>query len=273
MSEEPEVTISYLILCHDSPDRIVRLVTRILSDDETGQVVIHFDKNSSRPKFRELQTRLYGTPRCYILKRRIRCGWGQWSLVKASLTALDYARKNNKTTYYYLLSEYCYPLPTFKNLTRYLRDSACASFVECYDQGWIKGGIREDRYLYRHFVNKRKNPKLHRFLYRIQKKLFIRRKKPKNLNFKFGSQWWCLHYSHVDTLKKVDKSIIKFFKFVWIPDECFFGTMLYSYGVTIVSESLTFSKFDINGIPIIYSAESISSIQVGGNKFFIRKVQ
>lgn len=274
MSEEAEVTISYLILCHDSPDRIVRLVTRILSDDETGQVVIHFDKNTSRAKFNELKARLNNTPRCHVLEKRIKCGWGQWSLVQATLNSLKFAFYNYGTDYYYLLSEFCYPIKPLWRLKYFLIKSNGGSFLECEDKSWIKGGISTDRYSYFHFLNKRKYPKSHRFLYRLQKKLCLIRKPPKELKFSFGSQWWCLHVSTIPIFIKTYERYRYFFRFVWIPDELFFSTIAKSFGVRTISTCLTRYEFDDSGKPnvINFTDLRLCDSTTNDNFFFIRKV-
>lgn len=254
MSEEAEVTISYLILCHDSPDRIVRLATRILSDDETGQVVIHFDKNSSRAKFNELKARLHGTSRCHILKHRVRCGWGQWSLVEASLRMLKEANNKFKTRYYYLLSEFCYPVQALNKLKLFLSKSNNCNYMECEGSNWIKGGIREDRVLYRHFLNKRKYPKAHRYLYKVQKKLKIKKNISEKITVKYGSQWWCLANPTVEYVLANHQKYISIFKYSWIPDESFFQTVVFSMPIAcrhISNYTLTKYEFDSKGNPII----------------------
>lgn len=273
MSEEAEVTISYLILCHDSPDRIVRLVTRILSDDETGQVVIHFDKNSSRAKFNELKTRLHDTSRCHVVEQRVRCGWGQWSLVEATFKCLIHAFTHNKSSYFYLLSEYCYPIKKLDDFKCFLKGRDI-SFLECKDESWIKGGIRTDRYRCYHFTNKRKNPRTHRYIYKIQKKIGLKRNIPKELDFRFGSQWWCLKDSDVPIFINTYYKYKEFFRFVWIPDELFFSTIAKSYKVICQNKSLTLNKFDKDGRPLLFGIEELNSIDNHGvdDIFFVRKV-
>ena len=268
MSEDDEVTISYLILCHDNPDRIVRLITRILSDDETGQVIIHFDKNSSRAKFDELKTRLHGTSRCHILENRVRCGWGQWSLVESSLLMLKYSLDNIGSEYNYLLSEVCYPLTKLDSLKKYLYSNRGADFIESQDCTWIKGGITHDRYLYRHIFNKNKYPRLHKYSYLMQKKLSIKKNVPQELSVRFGSQWWCLTKETCGFVLNNRDKYSSLFKYSWIPDECFFQTLVNLQDRTLLG-SLTYYEFDKNGKPKIY--KSLPFKLVEKHYFFIRK--
>jgi len=266
MSEDAEVTISYLILCHDSPDRIVRLVTRILSDDETGQVVIHFDKNSSRAKFNELKARLHGTSRCHILEHRVRCGWGQWSLVNATLKML-YISLEFKSSYYYLLSEFCYPINNLGELKRFLYNNNGAGYIESKASDWVKGGIKEDRYLYRHFFNKLKSPLLHKYSYRLQKFIGVKKKLPHDVVVKFGSQWWCLPHDIVVDIMECKEKYNKIFKNSWIPDESYFQTVASRVSGNLVGKSLTYYEFDVNGKPKIFKQVEDKM----GGCFFYRK--
>lgn len=269
MSEDAEVTISYLILCHDSPDRIVRLVTRILSDDKTGQVVIHYDKNSSRKKFNELKNKLRGIGRCHVLTNRIRCGWGKWGLVQASLEMLQFSVLSNLSDYYYLLSEYCHPNKPLTDLKKYLTRNRGKVYIECEDEHWIKSGIKRDRYMYWFFFDKRKMPRLHRFTYRLQKNLKINKRKASDLNVRFGSQWWCIDVDAARYILKYECKYRGFFKTSWIPDEMFFQSLLWRYKKDkLISRSLTYSKFDEDGKPIVFSHSSI----IGESYFFYRKV-
>ena len=269
MSEDAEVTISYLILCHDSPDRIVRLATRILSEDKTGQVVIHFDKNSSVKIFNELKDKLRNVSRCHVLTKRIRCGWGKWGLVQASIEMLQFSILNNLSDYYYLLSEYCFPNKSLINLKEYLTRNRGQIYIECEDEQWIRSGIKHDRYMYWFFFYKRKMPLLHRFSYRLQKYLKIHKQKDSDLNIRFGSQWWCIDVDAVKYILKYEYKYRRFFKTSWIPDEMFFQSLLWRYNKDkLISKSLTYSKFDDDGKPMVFNHSSI----IDGSYFFYRKV-
>lgn len=268
MSEDAEVTISYLILCHDSPDRIVRLVTRILSDDETGQVVIHYDKNSSRTKFNDLKNKLNKFSRCHVLINRVRCGWGKWGLVEATLRGVGYSYENICSDYYYLLSEYCYPAQPLVKLKSFLSESQPYSFIERCDHNWVKAGISKDRYRYRFYFNKRKHPRLHKFFYRVQKNIGLQKKVPNCFNIKYGSQWWCIHKSSVMNILEQPTSIKNFFRYSWIPDEMFFASC-FSDNNPYINKSLTYYNFDELGQPV----EMAKDESVQGVYYFKRKVK
>ncbi|SHJ96999.1 beta-1,6-N-acetylglucosaminyltransferase [Halomonas caseinilytica] len=242
------VTVTFILLCHDSAERVITLVRQLLEDDPDCRILVHLDKKSPKETFHKLVSVLDDEPRCHLMRNRVRCGWGQWGLVEAPLRALRYAFDQEVVPdYFYLISEYCRPVRPLRDLREFLTVHQGMDFIECKTSEWIKGGIREDRYLYRHYLDKRKYPKLHRWMYRTQKRLGLKRREPHAYEIYFGSQWWCLSSS---TAKKTLCAIVKdpklrFFKTVWIPDECFFQTIVRLVSRKNVSGySLTYSCFD-----------------------------
>ncbi|MFP3325542.1 beta-1,6-N-acetylglucosaminyltransferase, partial [Planococcus sp. SIMBA_160] len=70
---------------------------------------------------------------CHVLHKSVTCGWGRWGLVKASLMMLDYAQNDKATDYYFLLSEYCFPIQPLSKLMLHLEENTGANFIECSD--------------------------------------------------------------------------------------------------------------------------------------------
>jgi len=180
-----------------------------------------------------------------------------------------------KVDYCYLLSGACYPIKPLGELKTYLSEHNGVAFIECKDSSWIKGGMREDRYLYHHFLNFRKHRWLFRRVYWLQRTLGLKRSLPKEIKeVRFGSQWWCLP---VDLLQKIIEEITgsseikQFFKTVWIPDECMFQSMVIKNSVPKMTslKTLTYYCFDEKGQPKTFSKRTLPNIN---NVFFIRKV-
>ncbi|MBZ5486445.1 hypothetical protein HW452_02795 [Halomonas aquamarina] len=259
-----DLSITYLVLAHESVSRVTRLVDKLLLEDTNGQVIVHYDKKSGKAPYERLSDYYANEPRCHVLLNRVRCGWGQWSLVEATLRMLRYAQASYKTDYYYLLSEYCYPTQPLSALKEHLKKHRGTNFIECENSRWIKGGIREDRYLYRHFLNKRKYPRLHRWTYKWQKWLGLKRKLPDGLTIRFGSQWWCLTQEVIEHVLVLEPYYQSFFRWVWIPDECFFSSLVFSKS-EVNSNLLTFYQFNVSG-----AAVYLDSI-VSNKYFFYRK--
>ncbi|WP_083235784.1 beta-1,6-N-acetylglucosaminyltransferase [Halomonas caseinilytica] len=245
------VTVTFILLCHDSAERVITLVRQLLEEDPDCRVIVHLDKKSPKDTFRKLVSALDDEPRCHLMRNRVRCGWGKWGLVEAPLRALRYALDQEVLSdYFYLISEYCRPVRPLIELREFLTENQGTDFIECEPSDWIRGGIREDRYLYRHYLDKRKHPKLHRWMYRVQKKLGLKRQHPKSFEVRFGSQWWCLS---LGTIKKIlyiatHESEFRRFRSAWIPDECYFQSIVYKVSVaTVESRSLVYTDFDQSG--------------------------
>lgn len=272
------INITYLILAHDNPARLQNLIEK-LEEDPTATIVVHYDRKSPRNEYEQLVKSNVHKPNVHILPKaqRIACGWGEFSIVKATLNLIRYALAlPEKSDYCYLLSGACYPIKPLSELKAYLAEHRGTAFIECENSSWIKSGMRDDRYLYHHFLNFRKHPELFRRVYKWQRHFDLKRKLPEGLEqIRFGSQWWCLPTDLLkDIMEEIRQSseIVRFFKTVWIPDECMFQSMVFKK-VTLNIESpqtLTYYNFDRRGQPEEFRKEGLPKIDK--NYFFIRKV-
>lgn len=264
------VTVTFILLCHDSAERVITLVRQLLEEDPDCRVIVHLDKKSPKNTFRKLVSALDDEPHCHLMQNRVRCGWGQWGLVEAPLRALRYALSQPIVTdYFYLISEYCRPVRPLRELRKYLTKYNGIDFIDCKGPEWIKGGIREDRYLYRHYLDKRKHPKLHRWMYRTQKHLRLKRQEPKTFKVSFGSQWWALRKETVEVLFDTifENQEYKRLKSSWVPDECFFQTIVGTVADCKIRGTLTYSFFDENGRASFFQGGEGNDVEY----FFFRK--
>ena len=267
------IKVAYLILGHQNTENIIRLTEKLLTDDLTGEVFIHYDARSNARKL-EYLSKNYN--RCHLYPNPIKCDWGKFSLVAATLALLNTATTMN-FDYYMLLSESCYPIKPINQFKSFLSKSEKKSFIESQTQEWIKAGMKEDRYYYYHFLNYRKHPKLFKLFYRTQKILQLKRSIPPEIQeIRFGSQWWCLHKQAIDLIinyTNKNPQVINFFRYVWIPDECFFQTLIWNLDKTQATQKiLTFYKFDHRGRPLIYHTSSEVENIIDNEKFFCRKI-
>ncbi|MDR5858478.1 beta-1,6-N-acetylglucosaminyltransferase [Halomonas eurihalina] len=271
MSGNTLVTVTFIILCHDSAERVTSLVRLLLQEDPECRVIVHLDKKSPKTTFKKLILALDDEPRCYLMRNRVRCGWGQWGLVEAPLLALRHALSQEVVSdYFYLMSEYCRPVRPLSELREFLTAHQGANFIECETSDWIKGGIREDRYLYRHYLDKRKHPKLHRWMYRAQKKLGLKRQEPISFEVRFGSQWWCVKKESIQNAFYEIESNSEYnrLRTAWIPDECYFQSLLKKVSSDDeIYPILTFCPFDNKGKPELLVEESSVPLRF----FFARK--
>ncbi|WP_193089808.1 beta-1,6-N-acetylglucosaminyltransferase [Advenella sp. FME57] len=272
------VKIIYILMCHGPLESIFSLVDTILEADDSAEIIIHYDNQSDPADYNLLLSKFNDFPRCHTLKseERVNGYWGTFGLVQAVLNALRFLTSRSfNFTHCYLLSGSCFPIRPLSELKHFLYSNANKEFIECQDTTWIFDGIREDRYRYRHFFSKRRNPKLFRLCYLIQKKLLLRRNILDGFEIKFGSQWWCL--SRATILRLIDfieerQGVVKFFRTVWIPDECFFQTLVYHlcHHNNIANRSLTYYEFDSTGKPKCFTNCDITD-EMKTTHFFVRK--
>ena len=250
--------ISYILLCHKDPTGIIQQAERLTGAGD--YVAIHFDKRAAPADYRALRAALDANPRVAFAKRRIRCGWGAWSLVAASLLAVRAAvAAFPQATHFYMMSGDCMPIKTVGFAHDYLDGDDC-DYIETFDffeSDWIRTGIKEERLIYRHHFNERANKRLFYASMAMQKRFGLARPIPSDLQIMIGSQWWCLRRRTIERVLGFCDSrpdIMRFFRTTWIPDETFFQTIVHNLvpAREIRSRSLTFLMFTDYGLPTTF---------------------
>ena len=250
--------IAFILLCHKDPDAIIR---QALSLTAVGDYIsIHFDARADAAAFATIKTALGDHPNVVFAKKRIKCGWGEWSLVQATLHAVEAALEAfPRATHFYMLSGDCQAIKTAEYAHDYL-DRTDTDFIESFDffaSDWIKTGMKEERLIYRHFLNERNNKWLFYKSLEMQRRFGLARKVPEDLEIQIGSQWWCLRRRTIeailDFLKK-RPDVKRFFRTTWIPDETFFQTLVRHLVAEqeIDCRTLTFLMFSDYGMPVTF---------------------
>ena len=249
------VKIAYILLCHKDPDGIVTQAERLTAVGDF--VSIHFDGRAKREDYDRIRTALADNPSVTFAKRRVKCGWGEWSLVDATLQAL-YAAVDAfpRASHFYMLSGDCMPIKSGEYAHDFLR-KADVDYIESFDffaSDWIKTGIKEERLIYRHWFNERTQKTWFYRSMEWQKSLGLARKVPSDLAIQIGSQWWCLRRQTIERLLKFIRKrpdVMRFFRTTWIPDETFFQTLVRHLvpETEIRSRTLTFLVFTDYGMP------------------------
>ncbi len=267
--------IAFLLMAHRDP---VALAAKALSLTSHGdQVAIHFDARAKRADWKRLRADLAGNPNI-TFARRVRCGWGEFSLVQASLNLIRAAQSAfTDVTHYFLISGDCYPIKTRAYVEKAL-EPADRDFIEMHDfmeSDWIKTGMKEDRLHYRHWFNERTQKKAFYASLDLQRKLGFSRKVPDRLTVRIGSQWWLLRAGTIEKILafiKRRKEVIRFFRTTWIPDEILFQTIVPH---VIPHEeinphppmTLVFSDY---GIPVVFFRDH-KEMLLAEPRFFARK--
>lgn len=270
-------SIAYILLCHKDPDDIVAQAERLTAGGD--YVAIHFDSRSGRSAFGMIASRLKGNPSVVLVRRRVRCGWGEWSLVEATLRAVRAAVEAfPKATHFYMLSGDCMPIKSAGFIHAFL-DADDADYIESFDffeSDWIRTGLKEDRLIYRHPFNERTRKWLFYRFYELQKRMGWRRAIPADMQIMIGSQWWCLRRRTIEAILHfcdTRKDVVGWFRTTWIPDETFFQTLVRH----LVSEreircrTLTFLTFTDYGMPACFYDDQYDLL-IAQNFLFARKI-
>ncbi|MDE4275843.1 DUF5928 domain-containing protein [Phaeobacter gallaeciensis] len=248
--------IAYILLCHKDPEAIIQQAERLTAVGD--YMVIHFDGRASDQDYAEIRAALDDNPNVCFPRRRIKCGWGEWSLVRATLAAMRTAADDfPRATHFYMLSGDCMAIKTAQYAHDYL-DQNDFDFIESFDffeSDWIKTGMKEDRLIYRHVFNERKNKALFEWSHNLQKRLRLHRAVPSDIQVQIGSQWWCLRRRTVEAILQFvreRRDVVRFFRTTWIPDETFFQTLVRHLipGDEIQCRTLTFLMFTDYGMPV-----------------------
>jgi hypothetical protein len=250
--------IAFILLCHKDPEGIIAQTLRLTAAGDC--VAIHFDARANLADYQRIRKALGDNPQVTFAKRRLKCGWGEWSLVAATLEAVKAAvAAFPGATHFYMLSGDCMPIKTAEYVrARLERDDV--DYIESFDffgSDWIKTGIKEERLIYRHWFNERQRKWLFYTSMDLQKRFGLARKVPEDLRIRIGSQWWCLRRRTVEAVLEFASrrpDVLRFFATTWIPDETFFQTIVTHLvpGREIQSRTLTFLMFTDYGMPATF---------------------
>jgi hypothetical protein len=248
--------IAFILLCHKDPDAIISQALRLTAAGD--YMSIHFDARAKTEHFDLTRNALEDNPNVTFARKRTKCGWGEWSLVKATLLALEAAESEfPRATHFYMLSGDCMPIKSAEYAHEFLDDDG-TDFIESFDffeSDWIKTGMKEERLIYRHLFNERNHKKIFYAAFDLQKRLGLKREIPSDMQIMIGSQWWCLRRQTIEAILEFCSArpdVVRFFRTTWIPDETFFQTLVRHLipDSEIQSRALTFLMFSDYGIPV-----------------------
>lgn len=250
--------IAFILLCHKDPAAIVRQADGLTA---TGDyVAIHFDGSASASAYATIEAGTRDNPNVVLVRNRVKCGWGEWSLVRATLAAIEAAVDAfPRATHFYMISGDCRPIKSAEHAHAIL-DARDVDYIESFDfftSDWIKTGMKEDRLVYRHFVNERSHKTLFYWLLEAQRRLGLERAIPRDIDVMIGSQWWCLRRATIEKVldfRRNRRDVMRFFATTWIPDETFFQTTVRHLvpRAEIDTRTLTFLMFTDYGMPATF---------------------
>lgn len=224
--------IAYLIMAHNQPDHLLRLVNAL--DCKEAVFYIHIDKKADATPFHAV---LGNRGNVHLLRDRVNANWMGFSLIEVSLRMLRLAVEHG-FDYCVQLSGADYPIKSNDYLF---------SFFEKADKEYITFWRLEDRpswvhkvqYYYfidaipiRDWSNNREAVYWRRFFWgRFFKyqKYMPKRKFLKNMAPYGGSDWWSLSYdcaAYVLRFVERNPGYKRFYKYTHSPCELFFQTII-----------------------------------------------
>jgi len=247
--------IAYILLCHKDPEAIIGQAEMLTAAGDC--IAIHFDARAKPEAFAQIREALADNPNVTFARKRVKCGWGEWSLVQATLNAIEAAVEAfPRATHFYMLSGDCAAIKSARYAHEFL-DAEDVDYIESFDffdSDWIKTGIKEERLIYRHWFNERNRKWLFYASMTLQRRLRLSRPIPKDIQVQIGSQWWCLRRRTIEwilDLTRQRRDVMRFFRTTWIPDETFFQTLVRHLvpDSEIRTRTLTFLMFTDYGMP------------------------
>ena len=275
-AEKQMARVAFILLCHKNPAVIIQQAEQMTAAGD--YIAIHFDASASAQDFEAIHSALGDNPNV-VFAARVKCGWGEWSLVQATLKAIEAAvAAFPRATHFYMVSGDCMPIKS-AGFAHKLLDENDVDYIEShdfFDSNWIKTGFREERLVYRHFFNERTQKRRFYTALELQKWFKMTRKIPEDLQIMIGSQWWCLRRQTVEAVLEFVQSrrdVMRFFRTTWIPDETFFQTLVRHLvpAREIENRTLTFLMFSDYGMPVTFYNDHYDLL-LGQGSLFARKI-
>ncbi len=266
-------THAFLILAHNNPNQLARFLRTL--ETSSHYFFVHIDKKS-RDDFSELNN----ISNCKLIKKRVSCNWGGFSLVKATLNLLKEAYFSGHFSYFHLLSGADYFCSTNQQFDAFFNTTS-KSFLSISDGTPFEWRLKI--YTFNDIINRR--GKWKNILWHtddIQRKLLTHIKIRKEIQerFYYGSQWFSLSHEIIHYVLKFCKrnpQFVRRFYLTFVPDESFFHMIIMNgpFASKITPNNLRFidwqRKAPKEPLPRTLSIDDYADIVKSGS-FFCRKI-
>ena len=260
---EKRLQIVFVLLAHNAASLVARVARTLTA---TGhRMVIHYDAKVPEAEFNALKASVAALGDRVRFARRVRVGWGEWSVVQATLNAVEaVAEAGWAPDYVYLMSAMDYPIRSAAELDAFLERNRGDEFIESVPSDtvkWVKSGPQRERYQYRWPFNWRERPLLTDRLFRLQRRLGLKRRFVADMVPHLGSQWWVLTWPTLQAVMEIARrpDVLAFFRTTLVPDELFFQTLVRQVvpDHRIINCPLTLYQFTDYGYPVVYHADHL----------------
>ncbi|MFC1550421.1 beta-1,6-N-acetylglucosaminyltransferase [Candidatus Neomarinimicrobiota bacterium] len=224
--------IAYLILAHQSPEHLIRLIHALNKTDAHVDFFLHIDAKSDRSKFHKISLTFENVR---ILKKPVKIFWGGFSIVRATILLMQEALQHSKFDRMVLLSGCDYPIKPNAEIMSFFQQHPDEQFINIVQMPHKKrpisrltkyhfeGGTHRNWFIRGRLKNKI-NIWLAKHSYNRNYKKYLKNNVPYA-----GEQWFSFTRSCVKLiLKSIDNSqkLVNFYKNTYVPDEMFFHTIL-----------------------------------------------
>lgn len=270
---------AYCILAHNEPMVFKRLISAI--DYPDNDIYVHIDRSVGINRFNSVSCKF---SHLFFIRKRIKCRWGSYSIVKAELAILKEALTKGDYSYFHLLSGVDLPLKSqsfihsFFDHTNpgknYIGFSPIENSSKC---------IRDRTSYYHYFIHRPDGSRFSSLMIRlsaisisIQNLLHIHRNKASHF-FK-GPQWFSITKDFCSYLLAKEDKIKHIFRSTRCPDEMFvqsvfadspFKDTLYLPDKGEFEQCLREIDWE-RGSPYVWKAEDFPVLR-DSNKLFARK--
>ncbi len=255
--------IVFVLLAHNASALVARVARTMTA---TGhRMVIHYDAKVPEAEFARLRAGLADLGDRVVFARRVTVGWGEWSVVEATLNGIEaIAEAGWEPDYVYLMSAMDYPIRDCAHLEAFLDRNRGDEFIESVPSDtvkWVKSGPQRERYQYRWYFNWRERPRLTDQMFRMQQRLGLKRRFVRDMVPHLGSQWWVLSWPTLKAVMEIARQpdVLAFFRTTLVPDELFFQTLVRQVvpDHRIINCPLTLYQFTDYGYPVVYHADHL----------------
>ena len=266
--------IAFLILAHQYPEQLKKLLTALLAYPES-QIYLHVDAKSEE-LFQQVHETYRHESRVTLLNQRYPVYWGSYNQIKATLALLQTAA--NCADYYCLISGQDMPIKPVRELAVFLKeqDKDFISWFQLPNEQWSGGGLNRLQYYSIDIPNHAYlTNRVNRVIHKLQRVVGYKRKIKGT--FYGGPNWFNLsNASVVYILQYINKhpEYLRQFKHTRCADEIVIQSILLNSPLRerVVSDDLRLIDWASGPeYPRIWRQGDKSRLSGTKNKFFARK--
>jgi hypothetical protein len=241
------LTIAYLVIVHDHPRGLARLVNALR--DPAATFIVHVDAKADITPFKKA---VPPSSDVTYVDRRISVNWGGWSQVQATLNTIETAVRLGVHARYVLLSGACLPLTTPSDIALFFKGNEF-EYINTRafpDAARHKPWSRLSKW---HFEGGDRTPGLMARAKQVANRLakvFPDRPVESLLNGYLpytGSNWWALTADAIAAIRRAvieRPELITLYRMSKCPDEAFFQTVVANeLGTSSLKRSLTYADW------------------------------